>query len=218
MSVAGGKPGAWLLVAAFMTAAVCFTVRILGSAPAQLTSLLRETRLMTAAPLEARARAARDGSLTLEPWACPGIERFSDALHVAAEHAGFMGLRLAYVTRASPSSALEGSRILMADLFPHSFCTPLPLEYLQIGLINAADPRLALLGPDLARTELFLVDRLSESELHALLSTQHGPPGGDRLILLRSLSPSQHWVISTAIERRARAGDPDLRDIAALLP
>ncbi len=207
-----------VLAGAFATAAVLCCIHLVASLPAWFTSLRDELRLVSASTLEARQRPARDGSITLESWACPEIESFADALRPAVPHAGFMGLRLAYVRGSNPASTLEGSRILMAALFPAAFCAPVPLQLLQAGLRNASDPSLAALGTRIGDTEVFLVDGIDSAEVQVLLSQQPQPAGAERMVLVRSIGPRQHLVASTALVQKARAGDPTHSDLKALLP
>ncbi|MSR75217.1 MAG: hypothetical protein EXS14_07095 [Planctomycetes bacterium] len=207
-----------LLAAAFMTTLLLCCIALFATVPAWFASLRDECRLVTASTLDARQRPARDGSLTLESWACPEVEHFADALRPAAQRAGFMGFRLAYVSGGESASTLEGSRILMAALFPAAFCTPVPLHLLEIGLKDAGDPRLAVLGKDIGNTEVFLVDGLDAAELSALLQLQPQPHGADRLVHLRTIAMRKHFVVSASMLLRARDGAAAQRDLAALLP
>ncbi len=167
--------------------------------------------------LEARVPAARDGSLTVEPWAVPAVHRFVKALRPACKEAGFLGVRAAYVSATHPAATIEAGRIIMLDLFPAIDCAPLPWPLFEDLQTRSTDPVLEPVIARLSGVELLLIDGTDRHDLDAFLSRLPHRDPLDKLVVIKSLGARQHLLSTGRILAAARAGTSPHAELAALL-
>lgn len=182
-----------------------------------VTTLGNDLRHIQTSALEARIAAARDGSLTVEPWAVPAVHRFVAALRPACASAGFLGVRAAYVSARDPAATIEAGRIIMLDLFPAVDCAPLPWALFEDLQTRTTDPLLQPVLARLAGVELLLIDGMDREGLDAVLSRQLQTDPLDKLVLLKSLGAREHILTTPRIVAAARVGKEPHAELAALV-
>jgi hypothetical protein len=208
----------FVLSVAFAAMALVCVLCLVPAAHDLALTAMNDVRHARTSSLSARIPVARDGSLTLEPWAVPAVHRFVEALRPACKTAPFLGVRAAFVSAKDPAATIEAGRIIMLNLFPAVDCAPLPLAVLE-KLSSGGDlTALQAVVERLHGVELLLMDGLGQKSLERFLAQQAQTDPQDRLVLLKSIGTHEHILCTPRIIEAAKNGLAPHAELAAILP